>query len=836
MSFVNINGALVLDGNLTCNGDITVTPIGLVVPVPDEDSKKSFYSHERDFKFSNGFGRRMTSTTGSIYHQGLIDGRRQGFDYHQGPGANSLLTDSSGNRFEGYGATHAGLGAINSIGNTPPPEEAYGFRESPVSLGSGGGYFKFPDTTDNIHYYFVQAETATGGGAIKLEAPSGIVQVGGTITMDGEDGTHAGGAAGGSIWLTGWGLDGTGILSVQGGVTHVSVNAGGGGGGYISLWYERTNTFSGNIAVNGNSGGGDGKTFVKQIEPFLEDPFSGTILNTKWWDSTGSAISNGIQLTSLQDNYSFPSVTSIFGVSGKNIVADMEFFTVGSESYQYQAEFVLWADSNNWIGLARRQLGLYGISSSEGLMSVSGIPFDYTNVTFRILKNDSTFHFQYYDATSTPQTIYSDVRPGLANKYFKIKTELDKLNPVPAIIDQLRLTPLDIANSFVQIDQTPANPLVALNVITGTAQQYGYDFFVSGNQVHWDTTTASNFKNLIAMGDVVRVVFGWNPPVSNAMQAGFRNLKIYQGVPNKHTTEQSALYVDPDFGSDMSSGQQLSPLKNLFVATAWSRPGGTVVLYDGTYNPTRVKMKNVTIRGAEGASPYITSSGVQDTTGSGWENTALHFYKSEGLVYNVQVGDSTYGIFVENSPDFEIARCSVFNTEKSVVFSNSDPTVRRSLLHNNNVCIDATACSNLIVNSNVIYDSLVGVSVEQSLDATITGNTIDNFNQPNAFAMVFNNHASGVVSSNCVTYGNTGLVMSLDSSVGSFNNNYVFLANNYSRAPDSSANDISSDPIYVDSLNHNYHIAMGSPNIDHGVGTYDNYFTDFDGASRIDNT
>jgi ribosomal protein S16 len=50
------------------------------------------------------------------------------------------------------------------------------------------------------------------------------------------------------------------------------------------------------------------------------------------------------------------------------------------------------------------------------------------------------------------------------------------------------------------------------------------------------------------------------------------------------------------FTADTSSGDQLFPLKNLFVATAWAKRGGIVVLYDGTYNPTYVSRKDLTIK------------------------------------------------------------------------------------------------------------------------------------------------------------------------------------------------------------------------------------------------
>ena len=108
---VKINGTLLLDGDLACNGYIEVTTSGLVIPVPDEDLMKSFYSYRTNsYITANGGSRKMTSTTGDIVINGLINGEGAGFESNRGPGCNSLLQDSSGNLLSGYGATHAGLG------------------------------------------------------------------------------------------------------------------------------------------------------------------------------------------------------------------------------------------------------------------------------------------------------------------------------------------------------------------------------------------------------------------------------------------------------------------------------------------------------------------------------------------------------------------------------------------------------------------------------------------------------------------------------------------------------------------------------------------------------
>jgi len=114
MSITIINGTLLLDSDLACNGDIEITTSGKVIPVPDPDLMKTFYSYETNkYITANGGSRKITSTTGNVLINGIIDGIGAGFESNRGPGCNSLLTDSSGNILSGYGATHAGLGHIS---------------------------------------------------------------------------------------------------------------------------------------------------------------------------------------------------------------------------------------------------------------------------------------------------------------------------------------------------------------------------------------------------------------------------------------------------------------------------------------------------------------------------------------------------------------------------------------------------------------------------------------------------------------------------------------------------------------------------------------------------
>ena len=114
MSSTTINGTLILDGDLYCNGNIEVTTSGKVLPVPDPEMMKSFYSYRTNsYITANGGSRKITSQTGNIMINGLIDGEGAGFESNRGPGCNSLLTDASGDYLVGYGASHAGLGYIS---------------------------------------------------------------------------------------------------------------------------------------------------------------------------------------------------------------------------------------------------------------------------------------------------------------------------------------------------------------------------------------------------------------------------------------------------------------------------------------------------------------------------------------------------------------------------------------------------------------------------------------------------------------------------------------------------------------------------------------------------
>lgn len=821
MSTTTINGTLILDGNLTCDGDIEVTYAGEIYPDMGALSEDSYYSCESEsYIKTNGTTRVIKSTNGDITINGGINGEGRGFGVNQGPGANSTLESNLG-QIKGYGATHAGLGAgVAKPGEIlPNPLPCYGSYKAPVSVGSGsyGTY---------------------GGSAVKIEALAGLITIDGAINVNGGSGAvgvDTGGGAGGSVWIYGWRVDGSGIISADGGSTSY-LYGGGGGGGYISVWYLNSNSSSLTFSVKGKNGGQDGKTYFEQLNSVIEEKFTGDILNTKWWEIKEQRVNidNSLKLDATTGVQTSPEVLSNFNIEGQKITVDASYIPRNVEPDFYNADFVLFADDHNWAGIGRRPERLFAIYCIDGYVSQMSTSESYKDLTFRIAKNDSTFDFQYYDSTSTPITIYSAVLPKLDERTFRVQFKLTRdLSRKGRIMEQLKLTQQNIDNQYVSLAGFPSTlddaTSVTLSVIEGSYQIYGKDFYIDGAKLRWDTTAITpSLTDLFETGDVIRVQYEAEDRL-DPIAADFDNFRAWDGIVTNAETDDPILYVDSVYGSDSSSGQQLHPLKNLFVATRWAKRGGIVVLYDGTHNSTDIRNKNLTLRGANGVKPTITSIYNQDTTGSGWEDNAVSFYNCQGMIKNLTLADSTVGVHINESPYFEVRECAFSNTVKAIESVNSDPIIMRNEIYDSSIGASLSESPDSSVYSNIIYDCSTAVSFNDSLNVNVTFNTIDDCDK----AVIYDNSSSGIVASNNLTNLNTGLIISSDSSpVFSRGNNYFGTATDIVGTVDSTTNDFDADPLYIDQTSRNYVLNQGSPDIGTGLSVYDDLFIDFRGASR----
>ncbi|MEW6536578.1 MAG: hypothetical protein AB1454_13290, partial [Candidatus Auribacterota bacterium] len=172
-----------------------------------------------------------------------ITASSKGYLNKTGPGAGSTTGSSYGG---GGGGAYGGDG---SNGNYSSGGAGYGSVTNPVNMGSGGG-----DSTYNYSY-----PGAYGGGIVLLDI-AGTLTIFGSIRSDGASATGGGyhsqcggGGAGGTVNITAGTIEGSGVISADGGNRSSTYNGGAGGGGRIAV-----NCTAYNYAGTYSSAGGDG--------------------------------------------------------------------------------------------------------------------------------------------------------------------------------------------------------------------------------------------------------------------------------------------------------------------------------------------------------------------------------------------------------------------------------------------------------------------------------------------------------------------------------------------------------------------------------------------------
>lgn len=171
-----------------------------------------------------------------------VNGTSGGYNYSIGGGPG----EPSG---EGGGGGHGGIGGgTNGCGSGGGNNDT---STAPALMGSSGA----DGSGTNDRGY--------GGGLFVVNAPNGIADLSGNISMNGGNAygeilTGGGGGAGGSIYIRANIIQGNGSLNVNGGAGGgggLGCGGGGGGGGMIELSNHTGFTFSGGSANNGGSGG-----------------------------------------------------------------------------------------------------------------------------------------------------------------------------------------------------------------------------------------------------------------------------------------------------------------------------------------------------------------------------------------------------------------------------------------------------------------------------------------------------------------------------------------------------------------------------------------------------
>jgi len=177
-----------------------------------------------------------------------------GLGYAAGSGSGAGQIYFNGNYYFCGGGGHGGYGAAASVTNATGGS-AYDSLTAPTLPGSGGG---------NNSTFSPVSIGGAGGGALQLTV-AGTLQVDGTLTANGGNGSGVagGGGAGGSIYVNAGALAGSGGITVNGGNGAGSFGGGGGGGRIVIV--AGTDLFTGNLAATGGGGanyGGAGTIYL----------------------------------------------------------------------------------------------------------------------------------------------------------------------------------------------------------------------------------------------------------------------------------------------------------------------------------------------------------------------------------------------------------------------------------------------------------------------------------------------------------------------------------------------------------------------------------------------
>jgi len=270
---------------------------------------------------NDDFGVTIQANSFTIDSGGQLDLEGQGYTEgepilsdNRGGGRTSEGNCSGGDFCGGSGGGHGGAGGRGDPGlscEASTPGSAYGLRESPLTLGAGGGRSS------------EGALGGVGGGAIKLEVTNtftnnGEINANGLV---GEVGTNSGGGggAGGSIWVEAGGFAGSGTATANGGDGGApggsEKHGGGGGGGRVVLRCTDSNTETLVVSVDEGEGdvndGQEGSligpscyppdpTSLEQYEVLDMDPYADNLIGDAGW-TKGTLMNMKFDVTDIEN-------------------------------------------------------------------------------------------------------------------------------------------------------------------------------------------------------------------------------------------------------------------------------------------------------------------------------------------------------------------------------------------------------------------------------------------------------------------------------------------------------------------------------------------------------
>ena len=298
------------------------------------------------------------------------------------------------------------------------------------------------------------------------------------------------------------------------------------------------------------------------------------------------------------------------------------------------------------------------------------------------------------------------------------------------------------------------------------------------------------------MPDGWEVVNSLNPLVKDAFADsdgdGFPNFREYMAGTNPQSDtdvpENIVVYVDDDNTSGIENGSMANPFNTIQEGVDFAGPGDTVSISSGIYHENIVIGKKINLIGDDpgqtiidggGASlPAVRCTNVQGVTIEGFyiTNSPASGLRCENstiiLKRNLISGNQQHGVFIDTN--------STLTANNDVIFGNGQDGIR----------LDGS--SGTIYNNTIVSNTGAGISCGIGANIKIMNN------------IVTNNSGYGI---SCSNQSPPHIA---------YNNVYSNTSGNYSGCTAGEGN-ISSNPAFVDVVNHDYRLKDGSPCIDSGT-------------------